>query len=299
MRFGLTPLSIELIMEKVLVEKGLKGLSEFHFSEIIRAVAEAGYQHCELSLDIFQIFPISIDKEDIKELKTIKKEHDITYSAHFPLLSIDLASPNKFIRQGSIEATINAYELLKDIEEEIDIYILHPTGEIVADNMKYVEYYPEVKPIAQNLFSNYSVASIKEFIERTGINRKKLAIENIIFPFDTTIEIIEELDVNLCIDTAHLLAGFSGSFDLLEITEEYLRITREIHLQDYKEGYIREHSPLGTGDAFPPKFLKFINENHFDGPVVFELLHEEVLQSLEYIKNNVPEIQLPNIRNKF
>ena len=104
--------------------------------------------------------------------------------------------------------------------------------------------------------------------------------------------------MKLCIDTAHFLGGFSGDVDLVEITESYLDITSEIHLQDYSEDYPSpDHVALGRGDTFPVKFLKMIHEYDFKGPVIFEIGLNQVIESFEFIKKHAPEIQLPEIKH--
>ncbi len=297
MKFGIAPLTLELIMGIILQKKGLDGLKDFKFSNIIRRVAEAGYRHCELTLDIFQIFPITVSNEEIAQLIEIKKEYNMTYSAHFPLLSIDLACPNQFTRQGSINATINSYELFKGLEKEIDLYVIHPTGEVVSDILQFMGQYPDIGSLALDLFANYSIQSIKDIMNISKIDREKLVVENVIFPFAPTIDIINELNVGLCLDTAHILGGFSGEVDLIETTTKYLNITKEIHLQDYSANYVREHSPLGTGSNFPSKFLKIIHDQGFKGPIVFELFNDEAIASINYIKEHAPEIDVPNAKN--
>ncbi len=297
MRFGISPLSLDLVIDKILKEKGLAGLAQFRLLDLIEGVAKAGYKHCEIVLDIFQLFPIQITEQEIEKIKSIKQKYDITYSAHFPFISIELASPNKFIREGSINSIVDAYNTFIELEDDIEVYVLHATGEFIADAMNFIMD-PDIYPVATNLFADLSIQSIKEIIKRTGIDRNKIAIENIVFPFEATIKIIEELGTKLCIDTAHALGGFSGECDLVDIAEKYLDITGEIHLQDYAEKGIIDHGALGTGKNFPPEFLNLLHQRNFTGPIVFELPRSEALKSIEYIKKFAPQIELPNIKDQ-
>ena len=298
MRFGISPLSLGLIIDKVLKEKGINGLSQFRLSELVEGVAKAGYNHCEISLDVFQIFPIQVTDEEIERLKKLKQDYNISYSAHFPFISIELASPNKFIREASIRSIIDAYETFIQLKDDIDVYVLHPTGEFMAGAMKFITD-PGIYPIAIKLFTDTAIQSIKEIIDKTGIDRNKIAIENIEFPLEATINMVKKLNTKLCIDTAHLLAGFSGKYDLLEIAEKYLDITGEIHLQDYDdESLLSDHCALGKGKNFPPEFLNLIHQKDFKGPIVFELPREDIITSIEYIKKNAPRIEIPNIKNQ-
>ena len=296
MRFGISPLSLDLVIDK-LKEKGLSGLAQFKLSDLIEGVAKAGFKHCEIVLDIFQLFPIQITEQEIEKIKSIKQEYDITYSAHFPFISLELASPNKFIREGSINSVVDAYNTFIELEDDIEVYVLHATGEFIADAMDFIME-PSIYPVATKLFADLSIQSIKEIIKRTGINRKKIAIENIVFPFEATIKIIEELGTKLCIDTAHILGGFSGECDLVDIAKKYLDIAAEIHLQDYAEKGLIDHGALGTGKNFPPEFLNLLHQRNFKGPLVFELPRSDALKSIEYIKKFAPQIELPNIKDQ-
>ena len=298
MRFGISPLSLGLIIDKVLKEKGINGLSQFRLSELVEGVAKAGYNHCEISLDFFQIFPIPITNEEIERLKNLKQDYDLSYSAHLPFISIELASPNKFIREASIRSIIDAYNSFIQLKDDIDVYVLHPTGEFMADAMKFITD-PGIYPIAIKLFTETAIKSIKEIIDKSGIDRNKIAIENVEFPLDAIIKMVKKLNTKLCIDTAHVLAGFSGKCDLLEIAEKYFDITGEIHLQDYDdESLLSDHCALGTGKNFPPEFLNLIHQKDFKGPIVFELSREDIMTSIEYIKKKAPLIEIPNIKNQ-
>ena len=298
MRFGISPMTYELLIDGILAKKGLDGLSEFQFSDLVERAAVSGYQHFEIALDLFQVFPITLDIHQIKILQDIKNEYGITYSAHLPFLSIDLGGPNEFIRDGSVNALIHAYNSIVELVDDVDVFVLHPTGETVADVIEFIES-PQIKEMTSELFSANAIQSIERLIEETDIKRSKIAIENIQFPFEATIKIIKKLKTRLCIDTAHFLGGFSGNHDLLEITENYLDITAEIHLQDYAdENLFSDHNALGTGKNFPPEFLNLIHQKNFDGPVVFELTKDETIKSIEYIRKNAPQIKIQDIKDQ-
>ncbi|MFW9949086.1 MAG: cobamide remodeling phosphodiesterase CbiR [Candidatus Thorarchaeota archaeon] len=298
MRFGISPMTYDLLIDSILAKKGLQGISEFQFSDLVKRAAESGYQHFEIGLDLFQVFPITMNNNQIKILKNLKNEYDISYSAHLPFLSLDLGGPNEFIREGSVNAMIHAYNSIEEMEEDVDVFILHPTGETVASVINFIEN-PQILDITAELFSTNAIQSINQFIEKTHINRSKIAIENIQFPFEATIKIIKKLKTKLCIDTAHFLGGFSGTHDLLDITEKYLDITAEIHLQDFNdENLFSDHSALGTGKNFPPNFLNLLHHKNFNGPVVFELTKDETIESIKYIREKAPQIRIPEIKDQ-
>ena len=297
MRFGITPFEGMDFLNIYDPEKGLDSFSDFRFSDIIeKKVIEKGYEHCEISLDLFQVLPIKINDDEKRRLLTFKKNYDISFSAHFPLWSIELASPNKYIREGSIRSLIDSYNTFKFMEADIDVFILHPTGALIADLIK-MDLHKFYKKFLLNIITEYAIESITKIINETKIDKTKIAIENIEFPFEGTLDIIEKLKgPKLCIDTAHFLGGFSGEVDMLKITKNHLDITSEIHLQDYSEGGDADHAALGAGKNFPIEFLKIIHEYDFKGPVVFELSFEKAYESVQFIKQKTPEINLPEIK---
>ncbi len=298
MRFGITPLEAESFKKVFNGEKGgLIDFSEIHFSDIILNVVECGFQHCEISLDLFQVLPIEMDNKEQKRIVNLKKQHDITFSAHFPIWSVELSSPNKFIREASVQSCIDSFNKFKFLEPDIEVFVIHPTGVFTA-SIGVLGLGSKANEIIYHVLTNYAIQSVKKIIKKTRISKSKIAIENIEYPFERTIEIINKLKgTKLCLDTAHLLGGFSGDIDLIETTESYLDITSEIHLQDYSDNFPSpDHVALGRGNNFPIKFLKMIHEYDFKGPIVFELGLNQAIESFDFIKKHVPEIKVPVIK---
>lgn len=302
MRFGITPLGVESITSVFNDEKGMNCFLDFKFSDIVRAAAERGYKHCEITLDIFQILPIKIDEEEQKEFLALKEEFDLTYSAHFPIWSIELAAPNKFIREASIASVIDSFNIIKFLEPDIEVFVLHPSGPF-AHEITSLDVDPKYKSFILSLFNGFAINSVKEIIRKTKLDKKKIGIENIEYPFEATLEIIKKLrGPQLLIDTAHFLGGFSGDQystgeALVKLTDEYLDITNEIHLQDFAEGEGADHAALGKGRGFPHEFLDLIDNRGFEGPVVFELSFEQARESLKFIKKHAPKVKIPTIKD--
>ena len=300
LRYGITPIDEKNITSVFDKGKGIQSFLDLKFSDIVLDAAERGYKHCEITMDIFQILPIPINDEEIQKLKEIKKNYDLTYSAHFPIWSVDLSAPNKFIREASVESLIYAYNMFKSLERDIEVFVLHPTGALAEEllNLDIPETYLK---IVTNLFSGFAIQGIKKIIKETRLDPSKIAIENIKFPFEGTLEIIKKIKGSgLCIDTAHFLGGYSGSKyseaeALTKVTQEHLDKTIEIHLQDYSDTGGFDHAALGTG-KFPAEFIRVIQNYNFGGPIVFELNYEQAFNSLEFIKAKTPEIQIPEVK---
>ena len=116
-------MTYELLIDGILSKKGLEGISEFQFSDLVRRAAESGYQHFEIQLDLFQVFPITMDIHQIRILQDLKNEYGITFSAHFPFLSLDLGGPNEFIRDGSVNAIVHAFNSIEELYDDVDVFV--------------------------------------------------------------------------------------------------------------------------------------------------------------------------------
>ena len=78
-----------------------------------------------------------------------------------------------------------------------------------------------------------------------------------------------------------------------------MNITAEIHLQDYdEENLFSDHAALGAGKNFPPEFLNLIHQKNFEGPVVFELPQVDTKKSIKYIRENAPQVKIPDIKDQ-
>ncbi|MFX0138962.1 MAG: cobamide remodeling phosphodiesterase CbiR, partial [Candidatus Hodarchaeota archaeon] len=255
-----------------------------------------GYKHIELNLDMVYFLPQGFKKNTIKNLLNIKKTRNITYSVHLPLWSIEPSSPNPFIRQGSANCLIDIVKKVEDLNPET--YVLHATGALAAEFSR-LKIPTQYKKFIMNRFSEFGVNTIKDLINETNLDPSKLALETIEFPFDNTLDQVKSIKgAKLCIDTGHVLAKYPGDINLLEIVENNLDITGEFHLHDgfslpnKSEGKtIGDHLTLGEGQL-PIEFLRFIYEKDFQGPIVFELSFEQAKKSIEFIKKQIPEIEI-------
>jgi putative tricarboxylic transport membrane protein len=138
-----------------------------------------------------------------------------------------------------------------------------------------------------------AISSIKLILDETGLPSRKLAIETIEFPLDLTLEMAELLDLSICFDTGHVLAGFSGQIAFEEAFHACLPRLAEIHLHDSPNfintgnlGYGKDHQPLGSGDLDIKVFLKRLKHANFVGPIIFELTIADAQASLAYIKEH-------------
>jgi len=269
-----------------LIMDGKVDLSNLNYIDVMKNSVDAGFKHIEITGDLPYVLPGILTSEKIKQLVEFKKKEGITFSIHLPLWGIEPAAFSKHIRDGSVATFVECIELTKPLDPTS--WVLHPTGALTAEflNMNLPDF---AKGLVLSQFCSYIEDSIRKFLEKTDIAPEKIAVENIEFPFESMEPIIEELGLSICFDTGHLLAGFSGEISVLDFVERYYDRIVELHLHDGAFPRI-DHKSLGKHDLPVKDLLLELHKKNFKGPLVFELTLQEALESMEYIKEHVPEV---------
>ena len=295
MRFGIMTLQNDaLIPPGMSSEDVVKHISDFDHAAIARGLVENGFDPIELSGDMALFLPQSFAPLAIEKLLALKEETGVSYTAHLPLWSVELSTPLSPVREGSVKAVIDIVRATLPLEPEV--YVLHATGALAAEFYR-IRLTDTAKALLLRLFQNNARQSLERILAETGISSRKLAIETIEFPFDLTLELAEELDLSICLDTGHILVGFAGPLELFDVLERCLPRLAEIHLHDgpwqgpeHNIGYVKDHQALGKGDLDTGRLLDRLIEANFTGPVILELTAQEALRSLDVIRSLRPTL---------
>ncbi|MFW9908129.1 MAG: cobamide remodeling phosphodiesterase CbiR [Candidatus Thorarchaeota archaeon] len=292
MRFGLTPLQFQPIVEQIF-SGGAPDLSHFNILEILKRGAQIEHiSVLELTMDINSIFQNVLTAEKIDDLNGLRDELGISYTVHLPLWSIELATFNEYVRRASVECMVDAIKMVEPLEPEV--YVLHCTGPLATEftQLKYPDHI--VHMIGTLMSGLFSAKSVEEIITGSEVDPSKIGIENLEFPFDITRNLVDEYGTGICFDTGHLLSGQSGNETVLEFYRKHRDKIVELHLHDGRlskpgeRGYF-DHKPLGIGDMPIREFLMKLVKDKFNGPLIFELGESGVIASLKKIKEVVPE----------
>jgi sugar phosphate isomerase/epimerase len=295
MRFGITALDWSTVM-KQLFSKDSLDFSQFNFGEIARITYEHGFSLMELTLDIGYVLPGALSEHQITTLLEVKEELGLTYTAHLPLWSIELCSPNSFIQKASVDCLADAVSVANPLDPEV--YVLHNAGWFGSEYSE-LDLAAQFQDAISWALGDVAEQNIRELLQRTGLVPRKIALETIDFPFEVTWQIAERLDTSVCLDTGHVLSGQSGSTDVLDFIDRYYHRISEIHLHDgavkpvegKKFSYF-DHKILGQGDLPIVEFLSILEERKFEGPIIFELNREEALESLKIIRKLLPDLPI-------
>jgi sugar phosphate isomerase/epimerase len=287
MRFGIKSMHIETIIPADIPPQNMaEYLARFDHARLVKGLYDQGFNPIELGGDLGMFLPQAYGPKAVAGLQALKSQ-GVTYTVHLPLWSVEPSTPLKPVRYGSVEAMAQTIQQTLPLEPET--YVLHATGALAAEfsNRKLSE---AARTLILAMFQSGARESIQMLLAETGIPSRKLAIETIEFPLDLTLALAEELDLSICLDTGHVLAGFPGWFDFFDVVEQCLPRLAEVHLHDSrqmppgKRGYGEDHHPLGQGDLDLKRFLSRLEAANFQGPFIFELSVPGALESLEVIR---------------
>jgi sugar phosphate isomerase/epimerase len=282
-RFGIMAMQPDLLMQQT---------TPFDHGALIEQLADRGFTTIELGGDLQMFFGHAFAPPAIERLLMIKQKRDLRYTVHLPLWSIEPSALHAPVRRGSVEALLGVINAVQPLDP--DACVLHATGALAAEfgRMRLPD---AARNAILDQFAANARRSIETILAETGIDRRRLAIETIEFPFERTVALAEELDVGMCLDTGHLLAGFSGPIDLWDALDRCLPRLAEIHLHDapwqgpeQTIGYGRDHQPLGAGDLDVARLLDRLGAANWNGPIVLELTVGDALRSLEVIRGLRP-----------
>lgn len=295
MRFGIKAAQFGALVPPDLPSEELMAyVMSFDQAERVRKLHALGFNPIELGGDLAMFLPHTFSPPAIARLAALKEEIGMSYTVHLPLWSVEPSTPLTPVREGSVRAVVDTIRATAPLEPEA--YVLHATGAL-ASEFYQKKLSPAGKSLILRIFQSNARESIKTILAETGIPSLQLAIETIEFPFDLTLELAEELDLSLCLDTGHVLVGFSGPIGVFEALERCLPRLAEIHLHDgpwqgpeHRLGYGQDHQPLGSGDLDTARLLNRLTEAGFSGPLIFELKVEQALASLDVVRAIRPNL---------
>lgn len=294
MRFGIMAMQQEFLVPPGAGPDAMAAhVGNFDHAGLVARLAGAGFRVIELGGDLALFFPSAFGPASVAALAALRAERGLAYTVHLPLWSVEPSTPLAPVRRGSVRALVDAVRAAEPLGPEV--YVLHATGALAAEFSRMAASEP-VRELLMRLFQARARESLEALLAETGLPSRRLAIETVEFPFDLTLELAEELDLSICLDTGHVLVGFCGPIELFDALERCLPRLAEVHLHDGPwqgpdrvVGYGRDHQPLGAGDLDVARFLDRLERAGFGGPLVLELRLAEALASIEVVRSRRPQ----------
>lgn len=220
-------------------------------------------------------FNVPIEDRLIEDLVWVKDERNLDYTVHLPL-TIALASLNPKLRRASLETLTEVIERSRPIEPSV--YVLHVSP----------VYSPYTSPMGEE-FSLKQLEDVKAVLEEGLIellklvdSPRKICVENVFASLDLVYDVVERLDLGVCVDVGHLL--LDGRDPAAYIREKAGRL-EHIHLHDVVERH--DHLPLGdpSGLLDVRSLFETLEDIGFGKTIVIEVFKpEHVAKSLATLR---------------
>nr|MDO8114303.1 cobamide remodeling phosphodiesterase CbiR [Candidatus Sigynarchaeota archaeon] len=270
----------------------LAGIDKIDPVSIVKGAYEKfGIKIIELPLDANCLIPgIVLKKDSIRGMQRFRDLHQLEYTMHLPSFQVALCSANAHVRRGSIEAMVETFKTCEMLGG-INNYVLRLTGDL-EDQVSLFHMAQKYKELAWNHFLERGYDSLQEIISRTGIDPKKICIENSEgVPFSNMYDvIIDEIGTSICLDVGHVV--LQGDEAMIDFMRRWKDKVHEIHLHNVLCKYIAnrcrvldDHHGLAQGIIDVPLFLEYLEKIDFQHPVLLEVSSQkEIVDSISYLK---------------
>jgi sugar phosphate isomerase/epimerase len=208
----------------------------------------------------------------IDDLVALQRERGVRYIVHLPL-TIQLASPNPLLRQASLDTLLEVFALCAPLEPEA--WVLHVTPLFGVERSITGRERAQMQQDRNVALAGESLATL---VAQSGVPARRIAVENLNYPFAILDDLLERYDLGVCFDVGHLLARGGNP---VEFVQRYGQRLTHVHLHDVIDGL--DHRPLGdpagTLDLAP--FWRALGEANYRGVLTLEVFSEaHIAQSL-------------------
>ncbi len=191
----------------------------------------------EIELLFFESVPADAlpSKTVITELSRLAEAYELTYNIHLPTdVSISAERPEN--QKQAVDTLTDVIDLALPLAPSA--YTLHiPYNEKSDDTDTVKRWQSRVFRNLQKIFDQ-------------GVPPHLIAVENLDYPFDRLDDIIDELNLSVCLDLGHLVACDD---DIKTVFNAYADKTSIIHLHGFKED--RDHMAL---DQLSAEFVQSV-----------------------------------------
>lgn len=191
----------------------------------------------EIELLLFESDSIDtlLSKSVISDLIQLAENFNLTYNIHLPT-DISISDPDPKKQQRAVDI------LIRVIDQTADLLPSTCTLHVPYTNLSFED---NTVRRWQNLICNHLGKILAK-----GIPPEKLALETLDYPIDILAEIIERLNLALCLDIGHLIVH---GYDIQSIFNSYAELIPIIHLHGVD--HCRDHLAL---DQLPERLLRTV-----------------------------------------
>jgi len=205
--------------------------------------------------------------KDLKELKRISNDWNLTYTVHLPL-DINLGSSIRNERKRSVKRVGMFVERFRMLEPYA--YVLH---------LNLPKQARVIEP-----WQHRVGGSLKKIADLGLTSPQNIVIENLSYPFGYIDNLILESGFLICVDIGHLILM---GVDPLKHLKQYFSRTRLIHLHGVNGR--KDHLSLKYFDmVLIRRLTRFLKGNRYDGVLTLEVFSQaDFEESMDILSRNL------------
>lgn len=158
-------------------------------------------------------------RAEIQEMSRLAEDLDLTYNVHLPADTF-LGDPDPILREKFRQTLLRFYERTLPLEPEV--FILHLDSRM-ANGKPNPDWGSWTDRVTEELR-----ALIAE-----GMEPHRVALENLEYPLEIILPLVEMFGMSLCLDLGHLLRY---GYDLKPQIESFLHKSSMVHLHGVRDG---------------------------------------------------------------
>lgn len=202
------------------------------------------------------------ESTEVYQLQKLADDQDVSYNVHLPM-DIRLGDVDAGQRHRSISVVAQTLERVAPLAATTNT--LHLT---VDDS---VQTSTDLKA-----WQSRCMESLEDLMQRTNIPSRWFSIETLDFNPQWLVDIVEAMDLSICIDVGHLLRF---GYDLASVIDLFQQRTTAYHLHGVAGG--KDHLSLAKLETDAANILIPVLE-HFCGTVSLEVFnHRHLTESLD------------------
>lgn len=185
----------------------------------------------EIELLLFESAPVAslLSKAVINDLKHLSQELQVSYNIHLPT-DISISDPNPVKQGRAINTLVNIIERVAPLSPSNHTLHVPYSADLTDDD--HLKKWQDV--VCRNL----------EKIVHSGVPADRIAIETLDYSFETIEEIINELNLSICMDLGHLILH---EYDITTFFNKCANKISIIHLHgvnNYRDHISLENLPV-------------------------------------------------------
>ncbi len=233
-------------------------------------VARLGKYFDEIELLFFEMPPDGRPKADlVNDLRDTAQILEIGYNLHLPL-DLALADEDQDRRRTDTRLATSLIKSFLDLP--VTSFTVHLNWNPGNSGTQIL-----------GKWHKWAVESLEMILAETMLDPRRISIENLAYPFEWAIPVIEELDLSICLDIGHLVRH---SYNLKSALTNFGPRTTVVHF--YGTNTDKDHGPLFL---LPRPVLNQVADflASYDGSLMLEVFNLDDLQAcLATFKKLIP-----------